>query len=108
MNTFILSDKNYLEVIHYSVDFTDRLLVGETITTPLVSNVVFSGNDPLPSVMVSASPAPAVVGNTITFTLGGGVSGNIYLVIVSANISSGNLYMKTGHLAVVASDPFAG
>lgn len=108
MNTLILSDKNYLEVIPYSVDFTDRLLVGETIVTPLVSIIVFSGNDPLPSIMISTSPAPAVVGNSITFTLGGGVQGNIYLVIVSATISDGNLYMKTGHLAVVASDPFAG
>jgi hypothetical protein len=105
VNTIILGDKNPSEILPYSVDFTDRLLVGETISTPFLSILVFSGQDGDPDAMIISGPT--VVGNTITFVLGGGNSGVIYLVVVSAGISDSNLYMKTGHLAVVASDPFA-
>jgi len=109
MNTLIFGDKNTLEILPYSVEFSDRLLPGETILSPVITIFVFSGTDPSPSDLLGTVIPPAVntAGNIITFTLKEGVPGVIYLVVVSALISSGNLYIKVGHLAVMASDPFA-
>lgn len=107
MNTLIFGDKNTAEILPYTVEFSDRLLVGETITTPVVNIQVFSGTDANPSAMLLGSPTLNAASDSILFTLTGGVAGVVYLIIVSGIISSGNLYIKTGHLAVVASDPFA-
>lgn len=106
MNTLIFADKNAAEVLPYSVEFIDRLLVGETISTPLVTILVSSGTDPSPSAMLSGSPTVSG-GNTINFILTGGVPGVVYTIVVTALISSSNVYLKVGHLAIVASDPFA-
>jgi len=108
MNTLIWGDKNPDEIIPYTVQFLDRLLVGETIVTPEVTILVFSGDDPAPSDMVVlGSVTLNTAANAINFVLTGGVPGAVYVVVVSAIISSGNLYMKVGRLAIVASDPFA-
>jgi hypothetical protein len=109
VNTLIFGDKNTLEVLPYSVEFSDRLLVGETITSTTINIFVFSGTDPTPSDLLGTVIPPAInaAGDTITFTLKEGIAGVIYLVVISALISSGNLYIKVGHVAVVASDPFA-
>lgn len=107
MNILILGDKNVGEILPYEVEFDDRLLVGETITEAFVHILVFSGDDSDPDDMLVGDPSISTDLTSILFNLQGGVAGAIYTVVVSAAISSNNFYMKTGHLAVVASDPFA-
>lgn len=109
MNTLLWGDKNFSEILPYSVEFSDRLLVGETIVTPEITILVLSGDDPSPEDLLGTVIPPAVNadGDTITFTLKEGIPGVIYLVVVAAAISSGNLYIKVGKLAVVNFDPYA-
>ncbi len=110
MNTLLWPDKNPEEVLPYEVEFADRLLPGEVIDTADVRVLIFSGSDADPDAMINDAPTPPAVtadGKSITFTLTGGTAGAIYSIVVNALITSGNLYMKVGHLAIVNSDPFA-
>ena len=107
MNTLIFGDKETSEVLPFTVEFSDRLLVGETITGVDVGVFVSTGTDPDPSTMLVSSPPPAFTDNTVSFVIKEGVLGCIYSLVVTATISSGNVYIKVGYLAIVTFDSFA-
>jgi hypothetical protein len=105
-SSVIFQDKNAGETLTYEVEFDDRLLNAEYLIGAFVGVLLFSGVDPNPSTMLVGSPILNATATGVIFQLQLGLPGCIYIVVVTGN-SGTNYYMKTGHLAVVASDPFA-
>lgn len=93
-------DKTVSAVLPLAMDFSDRLIDGETVTGVSVSNSLFSGTDASPGAMLIGSPS--YVGAVASQSVGGGVVGVVYNVVFFASTTASNLYEKTGYLAVIA------
>jgi len=100
MNIVTFPDKSQSEVIPLSVNFSDKLQFGETITGSTVTAFVFSGIDSSPSnIFLGASTH---LGSSISQDITGGVPGVLYSLVFTASASSGHIYTKIGRLAVVS------
>lgn len=84
-------------------DFSSDLGVGETISSTVVSCIVWSGTDASPTSLISG--AAATSGALVTQLFTGGLAGVIYFVSCLATTSLGQVIPKSGYLAVVAVQP---
>jgi hypothetical protein len=83
----------------YPFDFAVELQAGETLSSATAAATVWSGNDPSPGSLITGSVT--VSGTVASVPIGGGVSGTIYKILVTALSSLGNTYQGTGLLAVM-------
>jgi hypothetical protein len=82
----------------YPFNFISDLAVGETITGATVTALVWSGNDPTPSNLISG--AATISGTVVSQKLTGGVAGNIYAVTCTATTSAGQTLIHSAYLVV--------
>jgi hypothetical protein len=82
----------------YPFDFISDLAVSETITGATVTALVWSGNDPTPSNLISG--AATISGTVVSQKLTGGVAGNIYAVTCTATTSAGQTLIHSAYLVV--------
>lgn len=79
-------------------DFTSAVPTGVTIASATATVSVWSGTDSNPSAMLSGSPS--VSGLQVTQVVTAGVNGVVYVIEVDATGSDGNIYPRSGFLAV--------
>lgn len=87
----------------FSIDFTDLLGSGETITTGTVTCTDPSGTDPSPGNMISGSAqasTPYLLQLIDADTAG--VAGVCYMLVFSANTSAGQIMVAEAYVNVVA------
>lgn len=91
--------KKLAEAILLPFDFISKLANGETISTKVVTSVVWSGVDASPSSMISgaASHSGSVVSQLIT----GGVAGVTYYLLCTITTSAGQTLQLAGFLVVL-------
>ena len=92
------SPKDPLEIFPVSIDFTNLLGVGETISSVVFTVQVLSGIDPTPSAMLSG--AASVAGTVCSQTIKGGVNGVTYLISALATTNLANQPMGSGSMVV--------
>lgn len=94
-----------LEAIHSGeirsqvFDFSSQCAVGETLSVATVAAAVYSGTDPAPFVTTGS---PAISGQKVTIMLyGGGLSGVVYLLTVTAATSTGQSLKLLAYLSFI-------
>lgn len=97
-----LSPKTTGVLRNYTFDFTPFLAAGETISAPVASASVYSGNDASPSAILGS---PSASGNVVTLPLTAGVIGVIYEVSVTVTTSAAQTPRLSGYLAIVPDLP---
>ncbi len=105
MNTLIFAGKNPSDTISFATSFADVLVSPDAINTCSVTISVYSGTDLTPANVLSGTPS-ITGGNTVNYTLTGGIAGVIYIVLVSAVTLASLTYTKAGYLAVVGTNPY--
>lgn len=86
-----------------SFDFISRLLQGETISTAVVTNSVYTGVDPTPSAMING--AASFSGSVVSQSITGGVVGVIYALKCTITTSGGQTLQLTAYFAVIPDVP---
>lgn len=98
MKKQILVQKAPAEQLELEFDFYHTMLFGDTIEESAVTITVNSGTDPNPTAMLVGSSTHT--DRTVIQMVDGGISGNIYLVSMSARTASNCVYVVEGLLAV--------
>lgn len=101
MITIILPIKDVSEILPITVNFSDMLQFGESITGASCVASLFSGSDVNPGAIVSG--APSYTTNTVTQTIIGGIAGNIYTLAFLVTGTASHNYVKVGQLSVINS-----
>ncbi len=83
----------------YVFDFTSRLSIGETLLTAAVAATVWSGDDPLPSAIISGSAS--IAGPKVSQKVTAGVTGTVYDLVCTVTTSAGQTLQLAGYLAIV-------
>lgn len=91
MNVWPSKDPN--EVLDYQLDWSDRLISGETIATSAWSLV--SGD-----VVIAGSPAPSISVGVTTVWLTGGTDGTVSVVLNRIVTSQGRTYDESTKLRI--------
>lgn len=106
MNQIIFDAKAAGETNPYVVNFSDRLINGETINGAGITVTVFAGTDANPSALLSGSATYDAYGN-VTQNLTGGLAGVIYNIVYTVTTTGSHNYVKVGQLSVISdSNPF--
>ncbi len=88
------------EIIPLQFDFASYLLLGETITSAVVTCSVYSGTDANPSAVTNGF-SPAIVNTVVTNGAAPTIAGVIYQVSCAATTSNLDIHTLSGYLAVV-------
>ena len=83
----------------YTVDFTDLVPAGDSISSQTVTASVYSGTDASPSSIISGSATAS--GTRVTQKLTGGTAGVIYQLTWTVVTAASLTLKKTGFLAIV-------
>lgn len=83
--------KRAAETEIFTVDFVNKLLPGETITSATWSVTAVAGTDPNPSAMIQASAA--INGSAVSQIITGGVPGVRYAPICTAHTATQTLVL---------------
>ncbi len=102
MNRVELSAKVASESGKRTVDFSDSLLPGVTLSAPAVTAAVYSGVDASPSSILSG--AATVSGSVVTQKFTAGVVGVLYETTWTVTTSDGQTLVKVGLLAVTPNE----
>lgn len=94
----VLPTKPLGETAAAAFDFGAQLPLGQTILSADVEVAVYAGEDPVPSDMLSGSPA--ISGGVVTQLLTAGVLGVTYVVTCLATFSGGQILTMFGYLVV--------
>jgi hypothetical protein len=94
------SPKDPRETFPVSIDFTNLLGVGETVSSVVFSVQVVNAVDPNAAAMISG--AGTVSGNVCSQTITGGINGVTYLISALATTSLNNKLIGAGLLTVQA------
>lgn len=95
----ILPQKGTQETIPVTVDFSDRLVNGETINGASCTPTVVAGTDASPSSILSGSITFTTT--TVTQNITAGVNGVIYALGFVVTTTGSHNYAKVGNLAVI-------
>lgn len=87
------------ETVTETFDFTSRLAASETISTQVVTAVVYTGTDASPSSIISGSASAS--GQKVTQKITAGTSGVVYLLTCTITTSAGQTLLLEAFLAVV-------
>lgn len=98
-NTVELLPKLVGEVAPRTFDFTSKLAVGETIASQAVTAAVYSGNDVVPTSILSG--APTTSGAVVTQNFAAGVLGTIYACTCTVQTSLSHTFQLSGYLAII-------
>ncbi len=99
MSLYTSDSKTVVETKSYFGDFSDVLVLGETITSQTVTVTVFSGDDLNPSNLLYQGIS--VHTKSIEQRIRLGIPGNIYSIKFEIGTSFGNIYDKVTRLAVL-------
>ena len=83
----------------YSVDFTDAIPAGDSISTKSVSASTYSGTDASPSAIISGSASSS--GTIVTQKVTAGTEGVMYKLTWTVVTANALTLVKTGFLAIV-------
>lgn len=101
MLTIILPIKDINETIPITVNFSDMLQFGESLTGASCAASLFSGTDPNPQNILDG--AATFTATTVTQNITGGVAGNIYTLAFLTTATNSHNYVKVGQLSVIDS-----
>lgn len=93
----IFSTKPPADARRLTFEFAQDLNPGETLVTVTPVVTVWSGADPTPAALITAS-APS--GTQVIATASGGVDGTIYSIVMTVLTSLSQSLSRTGHLLV--------
>lgn len=99
MSRSILPPKLVSAIQNVTFDFISLLAVGETISTKVVTCLVYSGVDASPSSMISGSATAS--GTVVTQLVTGGTAGVIYYLTCTITTSAGQTLVLTAFLTVI-------
>src|SRR5208282_358467 len=99
----ILPAKKLGETVFEPFDYISQLSAGESVVSATCSCVVYTGNDPNPSAVISGSPSFS--GTIVNQLVTGGVLGTIYELRMTAVTSLGQTIELPGFLAIVPDLP---
>jgi hypothetical protein len=97
---YITEPKNILEVVPYTVDFSDMLGAGDSIIhSSIIATVsLFNGTDTNPSLMLFG--LADITGNVVTQNIQAGIPGNIYELLIQVTTTLGYVYEKVTRIAI--------
>lgn len=98
MSRVVIPSKFIGDILYIPLDFTSRLVLGETITSRGLSVSTYSGVDANPSALLLGS---SLSGNIVTAQITGGLIGVIYEVFCNVGTSLGQTVSQASYLAVV-------
>lgn len=88
-------EKTPIEVKTYTNDFVNKVAVGETIASAIVTASVDGVNDP------DMVEDIVFTGTVVAFVLAGGDAGKTYDISVVATANSGMIYEDNGYLTIL-------
>ncbi len=100
--SIILRAKKRVEVVPVIVDFSDEMLLGESISSAITYAVTYQGVDATPSDLLQSTPV--LIGKTVKQLLARGVVGVVYSVIFQATLTSGRILERTTIQAVLVDE----
>ena len=95
----IFESKQVVDTIQVTFEFGDQMVFGETLSGPIVTASVFTGEDANAGDIISDTAT--VEGTTVVQNITGGVNGVIYQIICVVNGSDSHTYSKSGKIAVI-------
>lgn len=99
----IRESKYRQEIVTFVWDFSEQLLVGDTVQSVATEVLVSSGNDPNPSDLIAS--APTISGSVVSQTIRRGIPGTIYTITITGTTVGGKVIEDLCYLAIL---PFLG
>ena len=91
--------KSYRSTELMEFDFTLELALGETISTQVVTAIVYSGTDPTPASLINGSATAS--GSIVSQSIQAGLVGVLYELLCTITTSLSQTLVKPGYLAVI-------